>query len=40
MLCPGRQALAEAFLGVHFQLGGEDQVGLFFAHHSDTSDDY
>lgn len=26
MMCPGRQALAEAFLGVHFQLGGEDQV--------------
>ncbi|KAJ5224806.1 Tyr-tRNA synthetase [Penicillium citrinum] len=29
MLCPGRQALAEAFLGVHFQLGGEDQRGMF-----------
>ncbi|KAJ5109747.1 hypothetical protein N7532_002392 [Penicillium argentinense] len=29
MMCPGRQALAEAFLGVHFQLGGEDQRGMF-----------
>lgn len=26
--CPVRQALDEAFLNVHFQLGGEDQVNI------------
>lgn len=28
MVCPVRQALDEAFLNVHFQLGGEDQVDI------------
>lgn len=28
MVCPVRQALDEAFLNVHFQLGGEDQVNI------------